>query len=130
MSDQTCTELLNMNDVDEYLSKIPPGHREALERIRAKVRVLVPSASESISYGVPTFKYFGMLCSYAAFRNHCSFFPGKQPIVECADDLSGFKTSAGTVRFGIDAPIPDEILEKLIRIAVARNELRAAKTKR
>lgn len=114
-----------MSEVDDYLSKLPEWQREALGRIRSTVRSMVPQATESISYGVPTFKYLGMLCSFAAFKNHCSFFPGKQPIAECAEALTGYRTSAGTVQFTIDNPIGKAVLEKMIRIAVARNELRA-----
>ncbi len=116
-----------MNEVDEYLAGQPEGHRAALERIRAKVKAIIPDAEECISYKIPTFKYKGMLCSFAGFKNHCSFFPGKQPIVDCADDLKDFKTSAGTVQFPLDKPIPDAVLEKMIRICVARNEAKGGK---
>lgn len=111
-----------MNEVDEYLAQQPEGHRALLERIRAKVKSIVPDAEECISYKIPTFKYKGMLCSYAGFTNHVSFFPGKQPIVDCADDLKEFKTSAGTVQFTLENPLPDAVLEKMIRICAERNE--------
>jgi uncharacterized protein YdhG (YjbR/CyaY superfamily) len=35
--------------IDEYLSNVPPQHRAELERIRALVNQLVPSAEETMS---------------------------------------------------------------------------------
>jgi uncharacterized protein YdhG (YjbR/CyaY superfamily) len=40
--------------IDEYLSKVEPLRRTELERIRALVKRLVPSAEETMSYGMPT----------------------------------------------------------------------------
>ena len=111
-----------MNEVDRYLAEVSPEQREQLERLRSIVKRIVPDASEGISYGVPTFRLNGMLCSFAAFRNHCSFFPGKAPIVACANELKNWKTSAGTVRFTLTDPLPDELIERMVKLCVARNE--------
>lgn len=40
--------------IDEYLSRLDPAPRAALERIRQLVTALVPEATETISYGMPT----------------------------------------------------------------------------
>jgi len=111
-----------MNEVDRYLSGIRPEQREQLEHLRTVIKRLVPEADECISYGVPTFKFKGMLCSYAAFKNHCSFFPGRAPIDEFSEDLKEFKTSAGTVQFTPDHPLPDALIEKMVGFCRARNE--------
>jgi len=53
----------------------PP--RKHVEKIRAAIRSAVPAeATEAISYGMPSFKYKGALVWFAAFSDHCSFFPG------------------------------------------------------
>jgi len=43
--------------IDEYLGNVDSQRRVALERIRALVKKLVPSAEETISYSMPTLKY-------------------------------------------------------------------------
>lgn len=111
-----------MDEVEQYLSRVRPEQREQLERLRAIVRRLVPEAEECISYGIPTFKYKGMLCSYAAFKNHCSFFPGRAPIGEFSEELRDFKTSAGTVQFTLEHPLPESLIERMVRFCRARNE--------
>ncbi|MGB8458120.1 MAG: hypothetical protein WCE50_10395, partial [Candidatus Acidiferrum sp.] len=48
--------------VEEYLAGVPEPARGTLKKIRAAIRSAVPEgATESISYGIPVFKYHGSL---------------------------------------------------------------------
>ena len=69
-------------NIDEYLELVQSKEsRVALEKLRRTIKSVVPDAVETISYQIPTFKYQGrMLVSFAAFSEHCSFFPGAGPI--------------------------------------------------
>lgn len=72
-----------VSDVDSYLAGVPEPARSTLEKVRQAIRAAVPEAQESISYQMPAFKYRGrFLVSYAAFKNHCSFFPDDRLHVE------------------------------------------------
>jgi len=82
----------------------------------------VPEATETISYGVPTFKLNNrMLVSYAGFKNHCSFFPGAGPINVHHNDLKEFGTSKGTVRFTTDRPLPPALIRKMVQTRIRLN---------
>ena len=62
--------------VDEYLAGVPEPAQSTLKHLRAVIRSVVPKeTTESISYGIPMFKFNGMLAGYAAFKKHCSLFP-------------------------------------------------------
>ena len=79
--------------VSGYLSSVPREQRAALEKLRSTIKSIFPDATEGISYDIPTFKLNGrMLVSYAAFKKHCSFFPGAGPIEKHARDLKSFQT--------------------------------------
>jgi len=109
--------------VDEYLERIPEPARTTLKKVRAVIRsVAPPEATESISYGIPTFKYKGMLASFAAFSGHCSLFPGAGPTIEFKNELKNFQTSKGTIRFAPDKPLPTTLLKKLVKSRIAENE--------
>jgi len=109
--------------VDQYLSKIPEPARTTLNKVRAVIRsVAPPEATESISYGIPTFKYKGMLASFAAFSDHCSLFPGAGPTIEFKNELKNFQTSKGTIRFAPNKPIPATLLKRLMKTRIAENE--------
>ena len=115
------------NSVDEYLARVPEPARGTLKKIRAMIRSVVPAdASEAISYGIPSFKYKGWLVGYAAFANHCSFFPGALPR-KFADELKRFPTSKGTIRFPADKPLPATLLKKLAGARIAQNKLKDQK---
>ena len=116
-------------DVEDYLSRVPPIQRQALEQLRRTIKSLVPDAVEVISYQIPTFKLNErMLVSYAAFNEHCSFFPGAGPVDTHEDELKSFATSKGTVRFTPEKPLSAALVKKLVRTRIKLNE--AARQKR
>jgi uncharacterized protein YdhG (YjbR/CyaY superfamily) len=110
-----------MATVDEYLASVPsPEARAALESIRAIVREEFPEAVEVMSYGIPGFKHHGYLLGYAAFKNHCSLFPGGS-VASFADRLAGYKLAKGTIQFLPSAPLPEELIREIVRIRAADN---------
>ena len=118
------------NSVDEYLARVPEPARGTLKKTRALIRSVVPAeASEAISYGIPSFKYKGWLVGYAAFANHCSFFPGALP-GKFANLLKRFPTSKGTIRFPVDKPLPAALVKKLVRARIAENKLKEQKKRK
>jgi len=116
------------NEVDDYLADVSPEARATLEKLRQTIKAVVPSAVEVISYQIPTFKLDGrMLVSYAAFKNHCSFFPGAAPIKAHEAELKSYQTSKGTIRFATGKPLPTALVKKLVRTRIKENEARAKK---
>jgi uncharacterized protein YdhG (YjbR/CyaY superfamily) len=95
-----------------------------LEKVRATIRSVVPAeATEALSYGMPAFRYKGALVGYAAFKNHCSFFPMNASLLDAlADDLKGYRTSKGTLQFPLDKPLPVTLVKKMVKARVAENE--------
>ena len=85
-------------------------------KLRALIRSVLPEeAQETISYGVPAFKHKKVLVWFAAFKNHCSLFPGSTVIEQFKDELAGFKVSKGTVQFPTDKPLPGALIKKLVK---------------
>src|SRR6266852_3383235 len=63
-------------NVDEYLAGVPKKARSTLEKLRRTIKAAAPMAAEVISYQMPMYKHHGMVIGFAAFKNHCSIFPG------------------------------------------------------
>jgi uncharacterized protein YdhG (YjbR/CyaY superfamily) len=112
--------------VDEYLAAVPKEARATLEKIRKAIKAAAPNAVEVISYQMPMYKHHGMLVGFAAFKDHCSFFPGANPVATFKDELKAYKTSKGTIRFPIGKPLPAALVKKLVKARVAENEKRAS----
>lgn len=112
------------SDVDKYLAAVPDPGRTTLNKIRAMIRSVVPAeATEALSYGIPAFKYKGGLVAYAAFKDHCSFFPmGSQVLDQFKEDLKPYRVSKGTLHFPLDKPLPATLVKKMVKARIAMNE--------
>jgi uncharacterized protein YdhG (YjbR/CyaY superfamily) len=94
--------------------------RAALQKLRKAITAAAPNAKQSISYGMPAFKVDGRpLIWFAAFKEHCSLFPGPSAIRLHADLLKRYKTSKGTIQFSPDSPPPSRLVAKLIKARIA-----------
>jgi uncharacterized protein YdhG (YjbR/CyaY superfamily) len=110
-------------NVDEYLAGVPQPARSSLNKIRLAIRSAAPSeATETISYGIPAFKYKGVLVWFAAFSNHCSLFPTASVIEAFKNELKGFSISKGTIHFPTDKPLPAALVKKMVKLRVAQIE--------
>ncbi len=108
--------------VDDYLAALPEEARATLEKIRKTIKAVAPKATEVISYQMPMYKHHGMLVGFAAFKDHCSLFPGTKAMVTYKDELKAYKTSKGTIRFPIGKPLPAALVMKLVKTRIAENE--------
>ena len=113
-----------MADPIDALAKVPEPQRAALEDVRRVIRTAAPGATELINYGVPMLKLNGKnLVSFAAAKDHCSFYVQSPAVMNAhAAELTGFKTSKGTVQFTPDKPIPADLVTKLVKARIAENE--------
>lgn len=110
-------------NVDEYLDAVPDAMRPVLEELRRVIRKAAPKAEELISYRIPTYKYKGSLVHFAAFTDHCSFIVINRSIIEKFKmELQGFKTSGTTIHFTPGKPVPDDLVQKIVKIRIRENE--------
>jgi uncharacterized protein YdhG (YjbR/CyaY superfamily) len=111
-------------NVNEYLAGLPEPARSTLKTVRAVIRSVVPAeTTEVISYGIPTFKYKRGLVAFAAFKDHCSFFPMGSSVLDAfKEELKGFRVSKGTLHFPLDRPLPAALVKKIVRARIAQNE--------
>jgi uncharacterized protein YdhG (YjbR/CyaY superfamily) len=121
--------------VDQYLESVESeSARSALSRIRSIVLDELPEATESISYGIPMVKYYGMVVGFAAFKNHCSLFPG-HAVADFTDELKDYKTSKGTIQFSPIKPLPEALIRAIVRkradenftMAVSKGKVKASR---
>ena len=106
--------------IDQYLAQLGAEQRAALQKLREMILETIPEAEECISYGVPSFRLKGrFLLSLGATPKHCAFYPGA--VVDAyKEELKGYSTSKGTIRFQPDSPLPKTLVRKLVRAQVKR----------
>ena len=59
--------------VDAYIAKSADFARPILAHLREVVHAACPDAEETMKWSFPHFQYKGLLCSMAAFKEHCAF---------------------------------------------------------
>src|SRR5213079_3732880 len=103
---------------DDYLAAVAEDKQAALQKLRQAIKSAAPKAEECISYQVPAFRLNGrFLVAYGAATNHCAFYPGST-VKALKDELKGYDTSKGTIRFPASKLLPAALVRKLVRLRI------------
>jgi len=116
-------------NIDPYLASVGEDKRAALERFRKTIKSAAPKAEECISYGLAAFRLDGRpLVAFGAASDHCAFYPmSSSTVITHKEELEGYDTSKGTIRFPVDKPLTATLVRKLVRARIAENRARKRK---
>jgi uncharacterized protein YdeI (YjbR/CyaY-like superfamily) len=107
--------------VDEYIAKSEDFARPILTHLRKIVHAACPEVEETMMWSFPHFDYKGMMCSMAAFKEHCAFGFWKASLAldgNGADDGMGH---FGRITANSDLP-SDRTLTAFIKKAARLND--------
>jgi uncharacterized protein YdhG (YjbR/CyaY superfamily) len=114
--------------IDAYFADLPADKRAALEKLRKAIRTAAPQAEEGMSYGMPAFIQGKPIAGYAASANHCAYYPMSGAVIaKLKDELQGYDTSKGAIRFPIGKPPSLALIRKLVKARLAEIEASVAK---
>jgi uncharacterized protein YdhG (YjbR/CyaY superfamily) len=117
--------------IDEYIAMQPESMHKRLEEVRQLIRNVAPEAEETISYNMPAFKFHGMLVGFAAWKQHCGFYPWNgHTVSEFAKQLEGFTTSSGAIQLPFNEKLPVALLKKIIKARIKENINKEKSTKK
>ncbi len=110
-----------ISTIDSYINNKPSEIQEKLMLIKNTVKKTAPMTVETISYGIPTFKYKGKnLIHFAAFAKHLGIYPGPDAIEEFAKDLTPYKVSKGSIQIPLTSDIPITLITKIVKSNLKR----------
>ncbi|MDR1593967.1 MAG: DUF1801 domain-containing protein [Prevotellaceae bacterium] len=104
--------------MDEYIAGFLPEIQEIMNAIRTTIYEIAPEVKEKISWGMPTFTMKKILVQFGGFKSHIGFFPGPAVIEAFSRELTGYKTSKGTIQFPYKNPLPLELIGKIIKYRI------------
>jgi uncharacterized protein YdhG (YjbR/CyaY superfamily) len=120
--------------VHAYIAAQPKDVRRLLARVRNAILAAVPTAEETISYGIPTYKLHGRPVLYfAGWRQHYSLYPSTAPLVAAfKKELAPYEVNdKGTIRFPLSEPVPVKLIGAIARFrakeVTEREKARATK---
>jgi uncharacterized protein YdeI (YjbR/CyaY-like superfamily) len=117
--------------VDAYIAKAAEFARPILKHLRGLVHVGCPEVVETMKWSFPHFEHQGVLCSMAAFKQHCAFgfWKGKLFLPQEHDGSESAMGQFGRITTIDDLPAK-KVLLGYIKQAVKLNEagVKAPKT--
>jgi uncharacterized protein YdhG (YjbR/CyaY superfamily) len=109
------------SSIDAYIDEFPPGTQSMLREMRALIHATAPEATETISYAIPTFDLNGKhLVHFAGFAKHVSFFPTGSGAAAFEKELEPYRGGKGTAQFPIGAPLPTDLMRRIVKYRVAQ----------
>jgi uncharacterized protein YdhG (YjbR/CyaY superfamily) len=108
--------------VDDYISSFPDDTRQILQQLRQIIRGAAHDAEESISYNMPTYKLHGSrLVYFAAWKNHIALYAAGSAANAYADELAPYLQDKGTLQFPLDAPMPYDLVRRIVQYRAQGN---------
>lgn len=116
-------EQQTFQDIDSYISKFPEDIGIILNQIRHCIHKAAPTARETISYNMPSFKQNNKILVYfAAFKNHIGFYALPSGNKEFQKELSQYKTGKGSIQFPLGSDLPYELIGKIVHFRIREVE--------
>ena len=113
-------------NIDEYIDGFPSNVQKILQKIRKTIQKAAPEAAEAISYQMPSFRLNGYLIYFAGYQNHIGLYPAPRGVAEFKEEMALYEGGKGTVRFPLDAPVPYDLITRIVKFRVQQNQEKAA----
>ena len=111
------------SDIDEYIAKFPKETGKILQQVRLTVRKAAPKAEETISYGMPAFRYKGRVIIYfAGYKNHIGVYATPSGHAAFQKELSAYKQGKGSVQFPLDQSMPLDLIKRMVQFRVNQQD--------
>ncbi len=111
--------------VDAYIAKSADFAIPVLHHLRELVHKACPHVEETMKWSFPHFDYKGIMCSMAAFKQHCSFGFWKTALMKDAEKMLENRNDAmgslGRIKSLKDLP-SDKIIMSYIKEAMKLND--------
>lgn len=112
---------IDITGIEQYLAQQPSEISEKLQLIRQIIRNVVPEATESFSYQMPSFDYYGKLAYYAVFKEHYSLFVMPEVLKVFKDKLKTYSLSKSAIRIPSGEPVPEALIREIVAFAAQSN---------
>jgi uncharacterized protein len=110
-------------NVDEYIAHSPTESQAIQQQLRTLILNLVPGIIETISWGVPFYRYSGDMCGFAVYKSHMSFGVVANLTKNIREELKklGYKTGVKTIQIQFNQSIPQKQIKELMLLQIKIN---------
>jgi len=112
-----------MSDViQKYISQFPGDVQEKLLEIRRAIEDIIPEATQRISWGMPSYSIGNkFIIHFSVHKAHISLHVGTDTVVFFKNKLTPYSKTKSTIHLKFSDPIPQELMQEMIRYNCKRN---------
>jgi uncharacterized protein YdhG (YjbR/CyaY superfamily) len=107
--------------IDEYITSFPEAVQTKLQALRRTIQKAVPEANETIRYGIPAFELRGTLVHFGVFGDHIDVYPLASGADTVSRELAPYRLGRNSARFGLDQPLPLELIGRIVQSKATAN---------
>jgi uncharacterized protein YdeI (YjbR/CyaY-like superfamily) len=104
----------NHPGIDNYISNAAVFAKPILNHLRYLIHKACPETEEKIKWGFPHFDYKGMMCSMAAFKQHCAFTFWKASLMKDKKLMANAKSESAMGHLGRITSLKDLPSDKIL----------------
>lgn len=105
-----------MGEVEEYLRTIDGADGEALGRVIAIAREVVPEAEEGTSYAMPALLYRDKGLIATVRTKKFALYPYSGAVIASALDVLGdFETTSGSIHYSAQHQLPEAVVRRIVQ---------------
>lgn len=110
---------LEIQHVDDYIEQFQSPIKDYLIAMRKTIIAAAPEAVESMSYGMPAYKFKGKpLVYFAAQKKHMGFYATPTGNEAFKKELTKYKCGRGSIQFPYSEPMPLELVSEMTKFNV------------
>ncbi len=114
-------KVLKEDEVENYISKFPKSTQIILKNLRKLILEYHQEIVESMSYGMPAYKFKKKpLMYFAAYDHHIGIYATPNAHEAFKKELKNYKQGKGSVQFPLNEEIPFGLIEKMLEFNIKK----------
>ncbi len=112
---------MKIETIDDYLARLAPDRRAALQKLRRMIHSIVKDVEECISYSMPAFRHDGhVVAGFLATSKGCSYYPfSGQTLSSLDQEIAGYSHTKSALHFDPARGLPLTLVRRLLRARIA-----------
>ena len=110
--------------IDEYILRQEESIQPTLVSLRNTIRDAIPEAEEVIAWSMPTWRKKDNIIHFAVSKNHIGVYVEQEAVLFFEEQLKGFETNKGVIRFKLNQKIPLSLVSDIAKWCFALDQMR------
>lgn len=112
-----------MDNIENYILGCEEAYQDTLRLLRQTILKAAPTATEKISWGVPTYYLNGFLVQFSYCKKHIGFYCSPKAIAHFQKELSIYTTNTkNSIHFPYNQDLPLSLIHDIVVYRIKENK--------